>query len=830
MRKQKASMILISQLTHCIHGFGNGSYYRTRPYRQLKTILALSKTEKIDDAVEIAEQMLVSVQASDSLVPNEDYCSRTPYNYIICKPWRREQQNILRMQTTAAFITAYFERNLQHSIKLYARGVFTNIKYSTMMDRFTGRGVDIVSQAMLFDLEQRARSISTVLSPSSHAWDNSISRALFAKVQGKQNDGSQNHVIEPSSSTLAAIFLSRRLGLPKEVLFGNQSWRTIAPQKIQFLSLSSETAMPAMRSEKNGDADMEVINVSDVSNSCGNFPSWFRKETHHTTLISSSLKKNRTERLVNKRSASLPTIDVMLPVHTKDRSIASVAVRLLLRHCRNPIGTIWVISQDEVTAQEIAATQWPPLPMKSTFHADNTDVAWVPETAYPFRPGNRAADVLQSVADDNISTFTKLDACSLSPSFPDHRIYLQLLKLLFPLVVPGARDKILAMDADVLWLRDITFVDKQGRALHGSGGLLDGAGAGAVWSRAEGGRGLPEFVAALLGTVRPFYWNIANAAKSGLPAELQRSQIEPKEIVDDFKIWRDQSASRKRDGDGSDNAIGDDLAQISSPMHALTHHMILDRETVKALYSHVATRVHSTCGAKEGSNVWSSKIEAKEKNQYELMSLKPCPDSGWSAWMIFVEVFAAHHTPRENFQTVQSTLLSKEKSIYDRDSALENEKEYHSAGSSNIWNNNISLKHTSIASVHEASEYELYHVYAFEFWEHKFSRRIGDKKEVHKSARPRQPQLQILDWADIGICCFFSNGSPIHGCNLDGFDVQIASNLLNISSSFDLTHDTTGLLDELAESYGLDFVACHDVLRPPYNKMHEQHYRALIEG
>merc|ERR1712139_479662 len=99
----------------------------------------------------------------------------------------------------------------------------------------------------------------------------------------------------------------------------------------------------------------------------------------------------------------------MLPVHTKDRSIASVAVRLLLRHCRNPIGTIWVISQDEVTAQEIAATQWPPLPMKSTFHADNTDVAWVPETAYPFRPGNRAADVLQSVADDNIFTFTKLD-------------------------------------------------------------------------------------------------------------------------------------------------------------------------------------------------------------------------------------------------------------------------------------------------------------------------------------------------------------------------------------------------------------------------------------
>jgi hypothetical protein len=118
MRKQKASMILIGQLTQCIHGFGNGSYYQTRPYRQLKTVLALWKTEKIDDAVEVAEQILVSVQASDSLVPNEDYCSRTPYNYIVCKPWRQEQQNILRMQTTAAFYQIVCKRVVyQHQIQ-----------------------------------------------------------------------------------------------------------------------------------------------------------------------------------------------------------------------------------------------------------------------------------------------------------------------------------------------------------------------------------------------------------------------------------------------------------------------------------------------------------------------------------------------------------------------------------------------------------------------------------------------------------------------------------------------------------------------------------------
>lgn len=75
----------------------------------------------------------------------------------------------------------------------------------------------------------------------------------------------------------------------------------------------------------------------------------------------------------------------------------------------------------------------------------------------------------------------------------------------------------------------------------------------------------------------------------------------------------------------------------------------------------------------------------------------------------------------------------------------------------------------TLLQLHESSEYELYDTFAF-----------------HSAKRVARRQLRF---ADVGQCCFTAGGEQIPGCNIHA------------------------LHDELAEVYGLDYIACHGPFR-----------------
>mmetsp|Transcript_35110 Transcript_35110/g.81330 ORF Transcript_35110/g.81330 Transcript_35110/m.81330 type:complete len:370 (-) Transcript_35110:953-2062(-) len=110
--------------------------------------------------------------------------------------------------------------------------------------------------------------------------------------------------------------------------------------------------------------------------------------------------------------------DAMVPCHSKDAAMLPLVLRWLRRHAVG-LGTIWVVADLESVV--------PP------------GAVWVPESAFAFRKAG----------------------------FPRTDVYQQLLKLLFLETVPGARDRLLVCDADVLWLRDVEFVGADGALLYG---------------------------------------------------------------------------------------------------------------------------------------------------------------------------------------------------------------------------------------------------------------------------------------------------------------------------------------------------------------------------
>eukprot|EP00618_Florenciella_parvula_P018424 CAMPEP_0119487800 /NCGR_PEP_ID=MMETSP1344-20130328/13765_1 /TAXON_ID=236787 /ORGANISM="Florenciella parvula, Strain CCMP2471" /LENGTH=406 /DNA_ID=CAMNT_0007522687 /DNA_START=102 /DNA_END=1324 /DNA_ORIENTATION=+ len=131
-------------------------------------------------------------------------------------------------------------------------------------------------------------------------------------------------------------------------------------------------------------------------------------------------------------------------------------VAWLRRHAIG-LGTIWIVSDSPNVIEPDLMTKY--------------GVVWVAESVFKFR----------------------------KEGLPRSDIYQQLLKLFFLDAVPAARRHVLVCDADVLWLRDVEFVDSDGRALYAWG-------AESYWDiadRAHGGFGYPDFVSNLLGYGKP---------------------------------------------------------------------------------------------------------------------------------------------------------------------------------------------------------------------------------------------------------------------------------------------------------------------------------------
>lgn len=129
-------------------------------------------------------------------------------------------------------------------------------------------------------------------------------------------------------------------------------------------------------------------------------------------------------------NAALPELDVVMPVAPKDASDAALALRSLLRHCRNPIRAVHVVSAS------------PP-------QFVDQRVRWLDE----------------SLVEPSLAEVEAVLRATGSPHGNATWYFQQLLKL-GCFALPGVTaDHVLVTDADLAFVADVTFVDSFGRAL-----------------------------------------------------------------------------------------------------------------------------------------------------------------------------------------------------------------------------------------------------------------------------------------------------------------------------------------------------------------------------
>lgn len=120
-------------------------------------------------------------------------------------------------------------------------------------------------------------------------------------------------------------------------------------------------------------------------------------------------------------------VDVVIPAHEKDREVLQHCVRAALRHLV-PVRHVHVVSR-----VRLARTR-------------DERVRWVPEPTLP--------------------TFPSADEIRGEFAGPPQRagwIYQQLLKLAAPEFIPGLAERFLVLDADVVFLRRVSWDDATGR-------------------------------------------------------------------------------------------------------------------------------------------------------------------------------------------------------------------------------------------------------------------------------------------------------------------------------------------------------------------------------
>lgn len=128
-------------------------------------------------------------------------------------------------------------------------------------------------------------------------------------------------------------------------------------------------------------------------------------------------------------------IDVVIPCHEKDLRTLELCIQSIRKHGKG-IRRIIVISEKKLT--------------------ENAE--WFPETQYPFS----RQDVLDEIFNGDkklAEEYAKLPGSRLG------WIFQQLLKLYAPLVIPNISSNVLMLDSDVVFLRDVVFIDNEGNAL-----------------------------------------------------------------------------------------------------------------------------------------------------------------------------------------------------------------------------------------------------------------------------------------------------------------------------------------------------------------------------
>ena len=461
----------------------------------------------------------------------------------------------------------------------------------------------------------------------------------------------------------------------------------------------------------------------------------------------------------------LVPIDCVIPCHDKDREIIRVAVQLLRRHAPQ-VQDIYIISASQDLVPEGCE-----------------GCIWVNQSSYPL-----VREYFTSWTND---------------------VYQQLLKLLFWVVVPSARRFVLVCDADTLWLRDVTFVERVERTEKAQS---------ITQSTAQGGAEAPE------------------APDQKAESQSRRASLQTYYAWGEAAYWDIFRYSGKGYGyaEQAEALLGESYGRQDPTRTAVCHHQLLDRQVLEAMFKHVRRRAEAADwntwmgSSREGSPTAAadpSEIQEGQWQGWKNWLFAPVPPSWdpvaaghalsfhdaaaslaslnggepvhspssenasdssekgwnaqlWSEWMVFIEVFQAHATPR-------SLLAAFFKDMFESDEERIYEKEMSSRG-----------------ALHAASEYEVYQAFAFASWAHHDEHTQEQEQEQGQGQQqpggaleggtPAEPRARRLNWADVGSCCFLRSGEEATGpgCSIE-----------------DMHH-------AYGTTFGYDFVTCHAHLRP----------------
>ncbi len=132
-------------------------------------------------------------------------------------------------------------------------------------------------------------------------------------------------------------------------------------------------------------------------------------------------------------------IDVIIPCSTKDKETIDLCIQSTRKYVKN-IRRIIVISKEPLT------------------HL----AEWFDEKNYPFSKEIVALELFDQREEDAVK-FLK------SPASRIGWIYQQFLKLYAPFIIPEISSNVLAVDADVIWLKPIEVMTEQGEPLFATG-------------------------------------------------------------------------------------------------------------------------------------------------------------------------------------------------------------------------------------------------------------------------------------------------------------------------------------------------------------------------
>lgn len=135
---------------------------------------------------------------------------------------------------------------------------------------------------------------------------------------------------------------------------------------------------------------------------------------------------------------ALPIIDVVIPCHPKDQDTLDKSIDGIRRYGQD-VRRIIVISENLLTK----------------------NAEWVPESVFPFSK----YDVAEAIFKDK-------EAARKFVEKPKSRvgwIYKQLLNFYAPFVIDNISENVLVLDADLIFVKPVQFIDKNGRALFAPG-------------------------------------------------------------------------------------------------------------------------------------------------------------------------------------------------------------------------------------------------------------------------------------------------------------------------------------------------------------------------